>query len=85
MNSKKLKARQVHPNKKTESSTTVTLSIRQIQTALKNAGFYKGPIDGKLGTQTKSAIKKFQKAQGLKADGVVGKKTASALSKYLTK
>ena len=70
--------------KKTKSSTTATLSIRQIQTALKNAGFYKGPIDGKLGQQTKSAIKRFQKAHGLKADGVVGKRTASALSRYLT-
>ena len=71
--------------KKTKSTTTVTLSIKQTQTALKNAGFYKGPVDGKLGKQTKSAIKQFQKAHGLKADGVVGKRTAKGLSKYLTK
>ena len=69
---------------KTETTTT-QLSVRQIQTALKNAGFYNGPSDGKLGTQTKSAIKKFQKAHGLTADGVIGKSTASALSRYLTK
>jgi peptidoglycan hydrolase-like protein with peptidoglycan-binding domain len=59
------------------------LSIRQIQTALKNAGFYKGPVDGRIGPRTKEAIKEFQKANGLKADGVVGKKTSAELNKYL--
>jgi peptidoglycan hydrolase-like protein with peptidoglycan-binding domain len=68
-----------------ENTPIKKLSYRQIQTALKNAGFYNGSIDGKLGKQTKNAIKAFQKAQGLKADGVVGKRTASALSKYLAK
>jgi len=59
------------------------LSIKEVQTALKNSGFYKGPIDGKLGSKTKEAIKEFQKANGLKADGVVGKRTANKLSVYL--
>ena len=68
---------------KTESSTTVQLSVKQIQTALKNAGFYKSSIDGKLGKQTKNAIKAFQEAHGLKADGMVGKRTIAELSKYL--
>ncbi|MBU0534495.1 MAG: peptidoglycan-binding protein [Candidatus Omnitrophica bacterium] len=54
-----------------------------MQTALKNAGFYKGPIDGKLGKQTQKAIVQFQKANGLKADGVIGEKTTAALSQYL--
>ncbi len=70
---------------KTASNTKVTLSIGQVQTALKNADFYKGPVDGKMGPETKSAIKKFQKAKSLIADGFVGQKTALALSKYLTK
>lgn len=55
----------------------------QIQTALKNAGFYKGEIDGKIGPQTKKAIKAFQKAKGLAPDGVVGPKTWEELEKYL--
>ena len=55
---------------------------REIQTCLKNAGFYKGEIDGVKGRKTRSAIKKFQKENGLGADGVVGKKTWEALSKY---
>jgi len=56
----------------------------EIQTALKNAGFYTGTIDGKLGPKTKKAIEAFQTANGLKADGKVGPKTWEALSKHLS-
>lgn len=56
--------------------------IKEVQTCLKNAGFYHGEIDGVKGRKTRSAIKKFQKANGLNADGVVGKRTWEALSKY---
>jgi peptidoglycan hydrolase-like protein with peptidoglycan-binding domain len=59
------------------------LSVKEAQAALKNSGFYKGPIDGKYGPKTKKAIKEFQKANGLKADGMVGKQTARKLSLYL--
>jgi peptidoglycan hydrolase-like protein with peptidoglycan-binding domain len=55
---------------------------RQIQTALKKVGFYKGKIDGKTGPRTKEAIKAFQRASGLKADGAVGDKTWAELNKY---
>lgn len=67
----------------TKNSIAPVLSLRQVQTALKKAGFYKGVIDGKTGPQTKRAIKNFQKANGLKADGIVGKRTALALGSYL--
>lgn len=56
---------------------------RDIQTALKNAGFYAGNIDGKIGPKTRQSIKDFQSANGLKADGVVGPKTLKALQRYL--
>jgi len=56
---------------------------KNIQTALQKAGVYQGPIDGKIGAQTKKAIKEFQRTQGLSPDGVVGKKTWAALSKHL--
>ena len=54
-----------------------------IQTALKNAGFYTGNIDGKIGPKSKKAIEDFQSANGLKVDGKVGPKTWEALSKHL--
>ncbi|OGW76906.1 MAG: hypothetical protein A3I73_06340 [Omnitrophica bacterium RIFCSPLOWO2_02_FULL_45_16] len=56
---------------------------KDIQTALKAAGFYTGNVDGKMGPKTKGAIVEFQKAMGLKADGKVGPKTWMELEKYL--
>lgn len=58
-------------------------NLKQIQTALKNAGYNPGTIDGRLGSQTKEAIKSFQKDNGLHVDGRVGKKTWNLLRKYL--
>lgn len=55
----------------------------QIQTALKNAYFYAGEIDGVVGPKTKKAIEEFQSANRLQADGKVGPKTWAVLSKYL--
>ena len=55
----------------------------EIQTALQNAGYYTGAIDGKVGPKTKKAIEEFQKANGLMADGKVGRKTWALLSKHL--
>jgi len=71
----------ITPSKKKESAGKFTM--KQVQTALKNAGFYKGTIDGKAGKNTKKAIKAFQKENGLKADGVVGKRTWLKLKKHL--
>lgn len=73
------------PAKKTYSEPVIQLSPKQIQRALKSAGFYQGPIDGKIGPKTKEAIIKFQKANGLKADGIVGKRTSAELNKYLSR
>jgi murein L,D-transpeptidase YcbB/YkuD len=58
-------------------------SVKQIQNALKNAGYNPGPIDGKMGKRTKEAIKAFQRANDLKVDGKVGKGTWRILKKYL--
>jgi peptidoglycan hydrolase-like protein with peptidoglycan-binding domain len=58
-------------------------SAIEIQTALKNAGYYTGNIDGKMGPETKAAIEEFQKTNGLKADGKVGTKTWALLRKHL--
>lgn len=58
-------------------------TAKEIQIALKNAGFYQGAVDGKIGTKSKSAIKEFQKTNGLEPDGKVGPKTWEALNRYL--
>ncbi|MDD5255580.1 MAG: peptidoglycan-binding domain-containing protein [Candidatus Omnitrophica bacterium] len=56
---------------------------QEIQTALKNAGYYTGAVDGKIGPMSKKAIEDFQKANNLTPDGKVGPKTWAELSKYL--
>lgn len=56
---------------------------KEIQQALQNAGFYEGPIDGKIGPKSKAAIREFQRVNGLKADGVVGRRTWEKLGPYL--
>ena len=55
----------------------------QVQTALKNAGYYQGVIDGRIGAKTKEAISRFQRDRGLKADGIIGKKTWDELKSHL--
>ncbi len=61
----------------------VKVSFEKIQRALKSAGVYTGKVDGKIGPGTKEAIIEFQKSHGLKADGVLGKKTWEELKAYL--
>ncbi len=58
-------------------------TTKQIQQALKNAGFYAGKVDGNAGPKTKKAIEAFQSQNGLKADGKVGPKTWKLLSTHL--
>ena len=56
---------------------------KAIQLALRNANFYTGEIDGKIGAMTKSAIRQFQVSKSLTPDGVVGAKTWIELKTYL--
>jgi hypothetical protein len=58
-------------------------TVREIQTALNNAGFYMGMVDDKKGPLTKKAIEDFQRANNLEVDGKVGIKTWAVLSPYL--
>lgn len=74
---------QIAPQPAPVIKADVAVRNKDIQTALKNAGFYTGSIDGKIGPKTKSAIMEFQKAKALKADGKVGPKTWAELEKYL--
>lgn len=61
----------------------VSASVSDVQRALKNAGFYKGSIDGKIGQQTKKAVESFQRQHNLTADGIVGRRTWEELKVYL--
>ena len=54
-----------------------------IQRALKNAGYYQGNLDGKVGSGTKQAIRNFQRDNGLTADGVCGRQTWAQLKGFV--
>ena len=43
--------------------------VKEVQSALASAGYYHAAVDGKPGPATEAAVKAFQKAQGLAADG----------------
>ena len=58
-------------------------STRDIQQALKHAGFYQGSVDGKMGPKTRQAVREFQRVHGLQDDGKVGKQTWAKLSPYV--
>ena len=53
--------------------------VRTIQDKLKRWGYYTGSVDGIYGSQTVSAVKKFQQKNGLNVDGIAGTKTLSAM------
>ncbi len=53
--------------------------VKEIQTRLKRWGYYNGAIDGIYGYQTYTAVKNFQRKNGLNPDGVAGPKTLAAL------
>jgi putative chitinase len=61
-------------------------SIRQLQDTLNNLGYRDKDgralrEDGGFGDRTKEAVQAYQRAHGLKADGVVGPQTLEALKK----
>lgn len=53
--------------------------VSQIQTVLKNQGFYGGNVDGVFGSGTEKALKGFQKEYGLTPDGKAGAATLKAM------
>jgi len=47
-------------------------AVRELQQALKGLGYDPGSIDGQFGARTEAAVKAFQRARGIAADGIVG-------------
>lgn len=53
--------------------------VERLQTMLKNAG-YSLDVDGIFGEKTQSAVRQYQRNQGLDVDGIVGTNTWGALT-----
>lgn len=54
-------------------------SVRQVQSRLKSLGYFNATTTGYFGTITQTAVKQFQRANGLTPDGIVGPQTMNAL------
>lgn len=52
---------------------------KQIQLALRNAGYNPGKVDGRIGRQTREAIRAFQRANNITVNGKVDKQTWEVL------
>ncbi len=55
------------------------LNVKNVQLALRKAGYDPGKIDGLIGAGTHAVIKSFQRGHKLTADGLLGLKTMKAL------
>ena len=53
--------------------------VINIQTRLKNWGYYMGTIDGVYGSRTVAAVKSFQQKNGLTPDGIAGSQTLAKM------
>nr|WP_267871586.1 peptidoglycan-binding protein [Nostoc sp. CHAB 5715] len=55
--------------------------VSSSQRCLKKLGYFKGPVSGKFASLTQNAVIKFQQANRIPADGVVGATTQKALQR----
>ncbi|MEM9541442.1 MAG: peptidoglycan-binding protein [Cyanobacteria bacterium P01_E01_bin.42] len=53
--------------------------VKRLQLTLRERGYFIGPATGYYGSITTEAVKRFQRGQGLAADGIAGAKTQQAL------
>jgi len=63
------------------SARAVEQFLKEAQKLLREKGFYDGEVDGEFGNRSLHAVIEFQKSQRLEEDGVLGRKTFSALRK----
>ena len=61
------------------ASVDVEKAVRNIQAILNNNGYDAGPADGVMGAKTQAAIRAFQAANGMEADGQVDDELVKAL------
>ncbi|MBN3906999.1 MAG: peptidoglycan-binding protein [Nostoc sp. NMS1] len=54
-------------------------AVKTAQNALKQQGFYTANVNGVFDNKTRSAVIKFQRSKGLRADGIVGRRTLASL------
>ena len=56
--------------------------VREVQSVLRDLGYYPGPIDGTFGPQTRMALEKYQVAEKLPMTGQLDAETMERLDVY---
>ncbi|MEQ8396065.1 peptidoglycan-binding domain-containing protein [Thalassobaculum sp.] len=56
-------------------------TVREVQRALSELGYYEGAVDGKVGPMTRAALRSFQKREGLDPTGRIGSDVTRALER----
>ena len=74
----------VRKNSTAKQSTALTVGsrgerVKTAQNLLKQQGFYTASVTGVFDNKTRSAVIKFQKSKGLKADVIIGQRTLASL------
>lgn len=55
-------------------------AVSNLQRNLQRLGYYNGPVNGNFGQLTQAAVIRFQRANGINADGVAGSRTLNAIA-----
>jgi len=62
-----------------DATISDSATVRHVQEQLSQRGFDPGPIDGRMGPQTRAALRNFQQSQGMADSRGLDEKTMSAL------
>jgi peptidoglycan hydrolase-like protein with peptidoglycan-binding domain len=79
--SRSTKSRKSHakPVRRSSQQAPTPDRYKEIQQALADKGYFKGSVDGKWGSDSTDALKKFQSDQSLDPDGKIGSLSLIAL------
>lgn len=62
-----------------EAATTDRSIVVEVQRRLARAGYYRGAIDGVIGNRTRSAIRSYERAHGLRVDGQIDQRLLATM------
>jgi hypothetical protein len=74
-----LQAIMLHRQRGSDYQKTPNTTIVKAQQALKDDGFYSGPIDGTMTESTREALRSFQESNQLNVTGTIDRDTARQL------
>lgn len=62
-------------------SRASSATVAQVQRTLAREGYYKGPIDGEMGSRTYYAIRAYQRSHNLRVDGTINNQLLATMGR----